>query len=62
MHKELEHFSTELNGLIKEMLQQENRLSIKQLFLEFPIVQNAIFDLLNMFVQVNNFSFEKLMM
>jgi hypothetical protein len=62
MHKELEHSSTELNGLIKEMLQQENRLSIKQLFLEFPIVQNAIFDLLNMFVQVNNFTFEKLMM
>jgi hypothetical protein len=62
MHKELEHSSTELNGLIKEMLQQENRLSIKQLFLEFPIVQNAIFDLLNMFVPVNNFTFEKLMM
>jgi hypothetical protein len=29
MHKELECPSTEINGLIKEMLQQENRPSIK---------------------------------
>jgi hypothetical protein len=62
MHKEFEHPSTELNGLIKEMLQQENQHSMKQLFLEFPILQNAILELLNMFVPVNNFTFEKLMM
>jgi hypothetical protein len=62
MHKELEHPSTELHGFIKEMLQQENRPSIKQLFLEFPILQNAILDLLNMFVPVKNFTFDKLVM
>jgi hypothetical protein len=62
MHKELERPSTELNRLIKEMLQQENRPSIKQLFLDFPILQNAILNVLSMFVPVKNFTFEKLMM
>jgi serine/threonine protein kinase len=62
IHKYIENRSPELNGLITAMLQkkQENRLSIKQLFLKFPILQNAILDLLSKFASVKNSTFEKL--
>ena len=62
IHKRIENRSLELNCLIDAMLQkkQENRPSIKQLFLKFPILQNAILDLLSKFVSVKNSTFEKL--
>jgi hypothetical protein len=42
---------------------QEDRPSIKELFLNFPILRKAIFALLNRFLDVKtNFSFETLVM
>jgi hypothetical protein len=41
---------------------QEDRPSIKELFLNFPILKEPIFDLLRRFVTVKNFTFEKLVM
>lgn len=54
--------SAELNGLIDAMLmkRQDDRPSIKELFLNFPILKNAIFDLIEKFLEVKNFTFETL--
>jgi hypothetical protein len=41
---------------------QEERPSIKQLFLDFPILQDAIYDLLEEFLPLKNFIFEKLVL
>jgi hypothetical protein len=64
MHSRIENRSQELNGFIDAMLQkkQDDRPSIKELFLNFPILKEAIFDLLKRLVPVKNFTFEKLVM
>jgi hypothetical protein len=64
MHSRIENRSQELNGFIDAMLQkkQDDRPSIKELFLNFPILKEAIFDLLKRLVKVKNFTFEKLVM
>ena len=65
MHKRIDNRTPELNGLIDAMLQkkQEDRPSIKVLFLNFPILEEAIIDLLKRFLKVKtNFNFEKLLM
>jgi hypothetical protein len=64
-HKRIENHSSELNGLLDAMLQkkQDDRPSIKELFLNFPILKDAIFALLYRFLEVKtNFTFEKLVM
>ena len=65
MHSRIENRTPELNGLIDAMLQkkQDDRPSIKELFLNFPILKRAIFDLLKRFLRVKtNFTFERLLM
>jgi hypothetical protein len=54
MHKKIENHSAELTGLIDAMLQkkQDDRPSIKELFLNFPILKKAIFALLIRFLAV----------
>ena len=54
MHKRIENRSSELNGLIDAMLQkkQDDRPSIKDLFLNFPILREAIIALLEKFLPV----------
>ena len=58
----IENRPPELNGLLEAMLKkrQDDRPSIKELFLNFPILQNAILELMARFLRVNDFTFENL--
>jgi hypothetical protein len=64
MQKNLLNRPQSLIDLINAMLRkkQEERPSIKQLFLDFPTLQDAIFDLLQEFLPLKNFIFEKLIL
>jgi len=63
-HQKIENRSKELNDLIDALLQKDHnkRPSIKELFLKYPMVQTAVFDLLQKFLSVQNFIFEELIL
>ena len=63
-HQKIENRSKELNELIDSLLNKdhEKRPSIKELFLNYPIVQTAVCDLLKKFVPIKNIIFEELIL
>jgi serine/threonine protein kinase len=63
-HQKIENRSKELNDLIDALLQKDHnkRPSIKELFLNNPMVQTAVCDLLQKFLSVQNFIFEELIL
>ena len=63
-HQKIENRSKELNDLIDALLQKDHnkRPSIKELFLNNPMVQTAICDLLQKFLPIQNFVFEELIL
>jgi serine/threonine protein kinase len=63
-HQKIEIRSKELNDLIDVLLQKDynKRPSIKELFLNYPIVQTAVCDFLQRFLPIKNFIFEELIL
>ena len=63
-HKKLEYRSKDLNDLIDVLLEKNHnkRPSIKELFLNNPIAQTAICDILQKFLPIQNFTFEELVL
>ena len=63
-HKKLEYRSKNINDLIDVLLEKNynKRPSIKELFLNNPIAQTAICDILQKFLPIQNFTFEDLVL
>ena len=63
-HQKIENRSKELNDLIDCLLQKDHnkRPTIKELFLNNPIVQTSVCDLLLKFLPIQNLIFEELVL
>ena len=63
-HQKIENRSKELNDLIDCLLQKDHnkRPTIKELFLNNPIVQTSVCDLLQKFLPIQNLIFEELVL
>jgi serine/threonine protein kinase len=63
-HSIIDNRSKELNALIDVLLEKDHtkRPTIKDLFLNYPIVQTAVCDLLQKFLPIQNFIFEELIL